>query len=139
MKPIEKELTAIGLIGLATFQVALAAGAPWGQASYGGTHTGVLPAPLRTVSAGAAVLYSGLACAVVDPRVPARVRKPLLAAITGVMALGTALNAVSPSPAERAIWTPFAASLAVVAWRARGCVATNETHDAGASRSDASR
>jgi hypothetical protein len=36
------------------------------------------------------------------------------------MGVATVVNGVSPSLPERAIWTPTAALLAVLAWRARG-------------------
>ena len=43
-----------GLAVVAAFQVALAAGAPWGRAAWGGQHQGRLPARLRIASAVAA-------------------------------------------------------------------------------------
>lgn len=115
----ERRATAVGLGGLAFFQLALATGAPWGRASFGGAHPGVLPARLRAVSAGAALLYSGLAWAVVSPHTPVPLRRRLLTGVTGVMAVGTVLNGVSPSVLERAIWTPTSALLALSACRAR--------------------
>jgi hypothetical protein len=112
--------TAAGLAGIGCFQLALAAGVPWGRASYGGSHPGVLTGHLRAVSAGAAVLYAGTAWAVVSPRLPASGRRRLLTGVTGLMGVATVVNGVSPSLPERAIWTPTAALLAVLAWRARG-------------------
>ena len=50
---------AVLLAGVAAFQVALAAGAPWGRMSYGGqadTVDGVLPGSYRSMSAAAAVI-----------------------------------------------------------------------------------
>lgn len=101
------------------FQLALAAGAPWGRASYGGAHPGVLPDRLRVVSAGATCVYAGLAWAVVSPRVPARPRRRILTGVAGLMAVATVVNGISPSPPERAIWTPTAALVGALAWRAR--------------------
>jgi len=49
-------LTAVG-----GFQVALAAGLPWGRASWGGAHAGVLPTNLRVASGASALVYAGLA------------------------------------------------------------------------------
>ena len=76
---------AVGLAGLAAFQAALAIGTPWGRASYGGAHIGVLPSRLRVVSAGAALLYSGLSVAIVSRRTPLRVRRHVLTGITALM------------------------------------------------------
>src|SRR5918997_1038494 len=44
-------------LAIAGFQAALAAGAPWGAAAYGGAHSGVLPESLRTSSSVAAAVY----------------------------------------------------------------------------------
>src|SRR4051794_16738071 len=49
------------LVGIATFQAALAAGAPWGEAAYGGANAGVLPAGQRISSVVAVPVYLGLA------------------------------------------------------------------------------
>jgi hypothetical protein len=43
----------IGLVGV--FQIALALGAPLGEAAWGGQHQGVLPTPLRVASGVAGV------------------------------------------------------------------------------------
>lgn len=59
-----REVTALGLAGVAAFQCALAGGAPWGRASFGGQHSGTLPPNLRAVSAGAAVVNTTLALAI---------------------------------------------------------------------------
>ena len=104
---------------MAAFQLAIAAGAPVGRASYGGAHPGVLPSRLRAVSAGATLVYSGLAAAVASRRTPVRVRRRILTGISVLMGVGVAMNGASPSWPERAIWTPTAAVLALSAWRAR--------------------
>jgi hypothetical protein len=50
-------LTAVALLGvLAVFQLALALGAPWGRAAWGGGHEGVLPRRLRIASGVAGVV-----------------------------------------------------------------------------------
>ncbi len=119
MPSLERRATAVGLGGLAFFQLALATGAPWGRAGYGGAHPGVLPDHLRVVSVGATLLYSGLTWAVVSPRTPVHLRRRLLTGVAGVMGVGTVVNGISPSWQERAIWTPTSAVLALSAWRAR--------------------
>ena len=118
-RSVERGAVAVGLAGLAAFQAALAIGTPWGRASYGGAHIGVLPSRLRVVSAGAALLYSGLSVAIVSRRTPLRVRRHVLTGITALMGVGAVLNGISPSWPERATWTPTTALLAALAWRAR--------------------
>jgi hypothetical protein len=119
MPSMDRQMTTVGLAGLGLFQLGLAVGAPWGRASYGGTHPGVLPPRWRATSAGAFLAYSGVAWAVVSPRVPVTRRRKILAGVAGVMGLGAAVNGLSPSVPERALWTPTSALLAVTAWRAR--------------------
>ena len=116
---LERGALAVGLGGVAAFQVALAAGAPWGRASYGGAHPGVLPSRLRVVSAGAALLYCGLSAAVASRRTPVKVRRHVLTGITTLMGVGAVMNGISPSWPERAIWTPTTGVLTALAWRAR--------------------
>ncbi|WP_432536980.1 hypothetical protein [Kineococcus arenarius] len=105
--------------GVAAFQVALAAGAPWGAAAWGGANPGVLPPGLRAASAGSAAVYALLAVTAGSALVPPRARRRVLTGAAGVTALGTALNLASPSLVERALWTPVAAALTVLLWRAR--------------------
>ncbi|MEE3851737.1 hypothetical protein VZC37_15450 [Gordonia sp. LSe1-13] len=110
--------TAALLSGLAGFQTALAAGAPWGVASYGGGHRGRLPVGLRRTSGVAAVVYvAGAGCLVGRVGEP-QVRQKGLAALTGVMVVGTVMNSVSRSKVER-VWGPVCAATALAAWRAR--------------------
>src|SRR6188768_2016924 len=49
------------LTAVAAFQAALALGAPWGAAAWGGSHPGVLPAEQRISSALAVPVYAALA------------------------------------------------------------------------------
>jgi hypothetical protein len=48
----------VGFAGLAVFQLLLAAGVPWGEAAWGGSHEGTLPASLRIGSAGSLLVYA---------------------------------------------------------------------------------
>ncbi|MDY6807740.1 hypothetical protein GIY30_24160 [Gordonia sp. HNM0687] len=112
------EITATFLTGFAVFQTALAAGAPWGAASYGGGHAGRLPMGLRRLSGVAAVVYTAGAGALVARLGDPGVRRRALTGLTGVMAAGTVMNTVSRSPVER-VWGPVCAATAVAAWRAR--------------------
>ena len=93
-------------IAFATFQIALAAGAPWGEMTWGGSAA-VLPASMRAASAGAAV-YLALAGAAMLvrsgdwgrglPQAPFRWFNGFLAA---QLAVNTAANLASRSAAER--------------------------------------
>lgn len=107
------------LVVAAGFQASLAAGAPWGIAAFGGGHPGVLPMSLRGASAAAAVVYAGLAQVVWTGRLPARVQRPGYAILAGTFAVGTAMNAISPSVVEKVIWTPVVGLLAYSLWQAR--------------------
>lgn len=104
---------------LCVFQVALAAGMPWGRAAYGGAHHGRLPGHLRTISAVAALGYGGGAALVLSGSgsLPARTRA--FTAFSCLMGVGTVVNGASRSPVERALWTPVAAAASVLAWRSR--------------------
>jgi len=110
--PSVAALGAAGLLGVAAaHQVALAAGAPWGDAAYGGrapTVGGVLQPPHRWVSASSAVAL-GLSAWVVAMR-GGLVRRRLLEeravrtwtwAVAGVLAANTVANLTARHPVER--------------------------------------
>jgi hypothetical protein len=107
------------LSGLAGFQIALAAGAPWGGAAGGGTNPGVLPRRLRMSSAGSALLYILLVIAVQSTLIPTKLRRRILTVASGAMVVGTVMNLISPAKLERTLWTPVAAALATVLWLTR--------------------
>lgn len=124
--PIAAAVVAAALCGVnAVFQIALAAGAPWGRAAYGGQNPGVLPARLRATSA-VSVVVSALAALVLLRRGGFAVWAPVpdgwlpVASwvLVGLFALSVVLNAITRSRLERAIWLPvtlvlFAATLTV--------------------------
>ena len=104
------------------FQLALAAGAPWGEYAMGGAFPGVMPPAMRV----AAVVQVGVLVAValvVASRaglvLPGwrRAARPLTLAIVGLLGLGVALNLITPSPMERLIWAPVATALFLSALR----------------------
>lgn len=114
--------------GLAVFQVGLAAGLPWGVAAWGGAHSGHLPTGFRLASAASAVVWAAIAVELAAPRLTRpehqghqghRGRRRLLTVLTAVMVLAAVMNAASPSPVERAIWTPFALVQILLLWAAR--------------------
>ena len=111
--------TAAALATVGAFQVALAAGAPWGRAAYGGTRPGTLPRHLRVTSGVAAVGYGTGAVLIVRGAGSARVRARAYTTLSALMTVGTIVNGASPSPVERAVWTPVTAVTTVVAWRSR--------------------
>lgn len=110
---------ALLLSSVAGFQVAVSAGAPWGRWTQGGMTAGTLP-PRQRVAAGASaallVTWAGALLARVD-RGPMRDLQPRLVAglacsAAGYAVLGVAMNAVSRSAYERALWTPVSAAIA---------------------------
>jgi hypothetical protein len=111
--------TAASLVGLGAFQLALALGAPWGRAAYGGVRAGTLPTHLRVISGVAAGGYGTGALLVLRGTGSSRARARGFTAVSGFMALGAFANGASRSPLERAVWTPFAVTTSVLAWRAR--------------------
>ena len=98
--------------GLVLFQLALALGAPWGRAAYGGQNA-ELSTRLRVTSAVAAVVWSGVALVVLK-RAGFDVWAPLPASwlpvaiwvVVALMAVAVIMNAITPSALERAIWLP---------------------------------
>jgi len=113
-------LIAVTLIGaLVVFQVALAFGAPFGAAAWGGRNPGVLPGSLRVASAVVGLVVYPLMAAVIlaaagliaddwlplDPTVAVWI-------LAVFFALGAIVNAISRSAPER-VWAPVSAVLAV--------------------------
>ncbi|MEV0728308.1 hypothetical protein [Polymorphospora sp. NPDC050346] len=109
---------AAGLIGLALFQSALAAGAPLGRAAFGGGHAGVLPGRFRVASGVAVVVWASAALIVLrraglgPPALPAVVAAYGVWVLFGLLLLGAVLNAASSSRWERWFWAPYALVLA---------------------------
>jgi hypothetical protein len=103
---------------VAGFQIALAAGAPWGRLAWGGSHQ-VLPAKLRVGSLVAVLIYAAIVV-IAFTRLGALHALPHGAAVVamwvvfGYFALGIVLNAASRSKAERLVMTPTTVVLAVL-------------------------
>jgi asparagine N-glycosylation enzyme membrane subunit Stt3 len=107
------------LVILIAFQLALAAGAPFGVAAWGGQNPGVLPGRLRVASAVVGlVVYPVILLVILAAAGIIAVDwlpfDPVLACwfLAGFFALGALVNAISRSPPER-IWAIVSASLAV--------------------------
>ena len=93
------------------FQLALAAGAPWGELAMGGRVTGRFPPRLRIAAVVQGALIAALA-AIVATRA-GLLATPLDAAwlIRLAVAFSAAslfVNAISRSPRERRLWVPVA-------------------------------
>ncbi len=106
------------LLIVSAFQAALALGAPWGSAAYGGAHRGTLPRKYRVTSAAASLAYAALALVTLDARSGGQARRRVLTGAAGLMGAGTVMNLASRSRVERAIWTPVAGALAATLLRA---------------------
>ncbi len=100
------------------FQLALAAGAPWGQVAMGGRYPGRFPTQLRIGALVQAALLSFLALIVLSR---AGVGFPVLDPVSGWMVwiavaislLSLILNLITPSKWERRLWAPVALVLVV--------------------------
>ncbi len=109
----------VGFVLVASFQVALALGAPWGKAAWGGVHER-LPAGLRIAGGVAAVIWLVAALVVLSRAgyewspVPLSVARWATWVLFGMLVLGTLMNLASRSRPERLIQTPIAAVLAIL-------------------------
>ena len=94
------------------FQVALAAGAPWGEYAMGGAFPGQFPPELRIAAVVQAALLVGLAIIVLARAglvaLWSRAARWLIWVVVGFSTLSFVLNMITPSAGERAIWAPIA-------------------------------
>ena len=111
--------------GVIVFQIALAAGAPWGAFAMGGASPGQFPPTLRVTALIQAALLIGMTLIVLARAgiiLPGwwRASRWLIWFVVGFAALSLVLNLITPSAGERAIWAPVAfvllLSCAVVAF-----------------------
>lgn len=107
------------LAGLTTaFQVALAFGAPWAEFTLGGKHRGPLPAPLRVVPVVSSIILAGFVPIVLSRAGVAfeglsGAAAWLIWVVVGYCALGSILNAITPSRRERLVWLPVVLAMLV--------------------------
>ena len=106
-------LYAIITLAVVAFQIALAAGAPWGAFAMGGSFPGQFPPAMRIAAIIQAALLIGFAL-VVLARTSIILPKWLRASrwlawvVVAFSALSLILNLITPSAGERAIWAPVA-------------------------------
>ena len=105
---------------LALFQIALAAGAPWGRFAWGGAQA-TLPVALRIGSVVSLLIYSACAAIVADRAGLVDVIGDDVSGVgawvvAGFLSLGVVMNAISRSKPERFTMTPVALVLAASAW-----------------------
>ena len=125
MKKVAAIIYAIVSLGVIAFQLALAAGAPWGAYAMGGAFPGQFPPELRGAAIIQAVLLAGLAAVILAraglilPRW-SRASRWLAWVVVAFSVVSFILNLITSSAGERAIWAPTAflllISSLVVAW-----------------------
>jgi hypothetical protein len=104
-------LYAVLSAGVVAFQIALAAGAPWGAYAMGGAVPGQLPPALRIGVLVQAALNIAMA-AIVLARAGliltrwAHVARWLVWVVVALTAMSLVLNLITPSAGERTLWAP---------------------------------
>ena len=109
---------AVGFIGLAAYQCALAAGAPFGEAAWGGGREGQLPPSLR-IGSGISIWIYAMATGVVlrrgglaVDRCPMPVARVASWVLVVLLTVGTLANFASQSGWERFLLGPVTLVLA---------------------------
>ena len=102
---------ALVMLGVVAFQIALAAGAPWGAYAMGGASPGQFSPTLRIAAIIQAVLLAGMAAVILARAgliLPgwSRVSHWLIWIVVALTALSLVLNLITRSAGERAIWAP---------------------------------
>jgi hypothetical protein len=95
------------------FQLALAAGAPWGAYAMGGAFPGQFPPAMRVAAVFQAVILTAFAFVVLARagmalRGQSRASRWMVWLVVGFAAVSLVLNLITPSAGERAIWAPVA-------------------------------
>jgi hypothetical protein len=111
-------LYAVIMLGVVAFEIALAAGVPWGAYAMGGAVPGQLPPALRIGAIIQAVLLAGMAVVILARAgliLPgwSRVSHWLVWIVVALTAMSFVLNLITPSAGERAIWAPTLALLLI--------------------------
>ena len=103
---------------LVLFQLALAAGMPWGSLAMGGKFPGRFPVKLRIaaiVQATIAILFSLLVISRAGLLLPSWQESAgiFIWVVVGFSVLSTVMNIITPSKWERIIWAPVAVTLTI--------------------------
>ena len=109
---------AIVMLGVVAFQIALAAGAPWGAYAMGGASPGQFSPALRIGAIVQAMLLAGMAAVILARAgliLPgwSRVSHWLVWIVVALTAFSLVLNLITSSAGERAIWAPTLALLLI--------------------------
>lgn len=99
------------------FQLALAAGAPWGELTMGGASPGQLPPRMRAIAATSALLliaFGAIVASLAGLALPRwrRASARLIWVVLAYCVVGVVLNAATPSHRERLLWLPVTVALA---------------------------
>jgi hypothetical protein len=111
-------LHAVISLAVIGFQIALAAGAPWGAYAMGGAVPGRLPPALRIAALIQAAVIAGMAVVVLaraELILPGmlQISQWLIWIVVALEGLSLILNLITPSAEERAIWVPTLSLLLV--------------------------
>lgn len=106
---------AFAVVAPAFVQIALAAGAPWGDLTMGGRWPGRLPTPIRFAAFLQACVLVGMAGVVLTqtPLVAFDPPRWLLWVVVAITALSTIGNWATPSQPERRAWGPLTALMLI--------------------------
>jgi hypothetical protein len=102
------------------FQLALAAGAPWGAFAMGGAYPGQLPTAMRVVAVIQALMLLAFG-AIVAARAGLMLSRwhsasrYLIWLVIAYAVVGSVLNVITPSAVERAVWLPVVLTLGICA------------------------
>lgn len=118
MSRVAAIIYAIVSAAIVAFQLALAAGAPWGEYAMGGAFPGQFPPELRIAAILQALLLVGMAAVILARGgliLPgwARASRWLAWIVVAFSAVSLVLNLITPSAGERAIWAPAALLLLI--------------------------
>ena len=118
MRRVAAFIYAIVSLGVVVFQIALAAGAPWGAYAMGGAFPGQFPPALRIAAMIQALILAGMAAVIMAraglilPRW-SRASRWLAWVVVAFAAVSLILNLITPSAGERALWAPTALLLLI--------------------------
>ena len=103
----------VSLLAIITiFQIALIAGAPWGEFAFGGRNKGTLPRNLRVGSAISCFLYLGIGghflaqIGVFPQLLESNLNTLANWSNVGIFSLALVMNTITPSKKERLLWAP---------------------------------